>query len=153
MLPGYPGAELEKVVREVGSSVASVNLLDSALFFLDLGKPLLNHLLQLLMNKRDYIISKSSSTVRESWWLLSTGIMEKNEKRLGIHNETIEGHLSPRAGQPFARQKWKSGWKWSGRRWLVGPQTFIRERKFRHCLSPSVHKGGIMEPFSAILWP
>lgn len=54
------------MVREVGSSVASVNLLDSALFFLDLGKPLLSHLLQLLMNKRDYIISKSSETVRES---------------------------------------------------------------------------------------
>ena len=61
-----PRAELEKVIRKAGSSVTSVSLLDSARFFLDLGKPLLNCLLQLLMNKRDYIISKASCTVRES---------------------------------------------------------------------------------------
>lgn len=66
MLPVYPGVELEKVTWKAASGVTSVNLLDSARFFLDLGKPLLNCLLQLLMNKRDYIIPKASSTVRES---------------------------------------------------------------------------------------
>lgn len=34
---------------------------------------------------------------------------------------------------------------------LVGPQTFIKERKLGHYLSPSVNKGGTMDPFSAIL--
>lgn len=39
MLPVYPEAELEKVVWEAGSNTASLNLLDSALFSLDIGKP------------------------------------------------------------------------------------------------------------------
>lgn len=122
--------------------------------FLRHWKTLLNCLLQQLMNQRDYIISKASSTARESWWLLSTGIMEKNEKRLGIHNETKGGHLSPRAGQPFTRHKWKSLWKWSGRWWptvLVATLIFSRERKLWHCLFPSVHKGRIIETSSAVV--
>lgn len=45
-------------MREVASGVVSSHLFWLALFFLDLGKPWLNTLLQLLMNARNYIISE-----------------------------------------------------------------------------------------------
>lgn len=80
----------------------TLNLLCSALFFLYFNKLHLRlnfnlklELLQLLMNTVNYILSEGLFYKEPKLIALSTGIMEKNEQRLVICNDTKAEHSSP----------------------------------------------------------